>query len=193
MSDERTNADKSLVAPSGTDQAMPSRPGDLAAIIALTVSFCIISALGGSLLYWAWRIVSVYMAIGHCAVFVAFMAGVHVIAYRLWRRQFTEGRHDKGQSPSLPIASAYRRPIKSALVQQGIILILALLLLDGGLTFNMAVIAVVAYWLAFGILVFRRASSPTKGDVLLVRYGFLLLFFIVLVAGPFVWKALGRW
>jgi hypothetical protein len=193
MSDERANADKSPEAPDASEPEQRSRPTDLAAIIALTVSFCIISALGGSLLYWAWRIVSVYMAIGHCAVFVAFMAGVHLIGFHLWRRQFTEGRHDKGKSPSSPIALEYRRPIKTALLQQGIILILALLVLDGGLTFNMAVIAVMAYWLAFGILVFRRPSSPTKGDILLVRYGFLLLFFIVLVAGPFVWKALGGW
>ena len=70
--------------------------------------------------------------------------------------------------------------------------ILAALMLDGGLTLNAAVIAVVAYWLAFGIVLFRRASSPTRLDMLLVRYGFLLVFAFVVMIGPFVWAALGR-
>ena len=79
-----------------------------------------------------------------------------------------------------------------ALLQQGIVVILALLMLDGGYTLNATIIAIVAYWLAFGIIVVRRPGLPTRGDIRLVRYGFLLIFFTVVVAGPIVWRALGR-
>jgi hypothetical protein len=132
------------------------------------------------------------MAVGRCAVFVVFMAGVHVIGYRLWRGQFVPDQGERNGPPSGPIAPAYKPAVKSALIQQGIVFILAGLILDGGLTFNAAVIAVVAYWLAFGLLIFRRANLPTRGDILWVRYGFLLILLIVLSVGPYVLEALGR-
>jgi hypothetical protein len=160
--------------------------------LALTLSFCMISALGVAAVYQGWNGPSTFMAFGRCTVFVAFMATVHLIGYRLWRRQFTHGQDSGNQLPATPIVPVYRAPIRSALLQQSVVLILAALMLDGGLTFNMAVIAIVAYWLAVGVILARRPGSPTRADILLIRYGFLLVFGVVLVTAPIVWTALGR-
>ena len=198
MSDEKENVDKPPVASRAGGQVMPSRRGDRWAQLALMISFCIISMLGGILIYHAWKEVSTwqgvstFMAFGRCGVFVTFMAAAHLVGYRLWRRQFAQSQDDGDKLASRPISSAYWPPVKTALLQQSIVLILAALTLDGGLTLNVAVIAILAYWLAFGVIVFRRAASPTRGDVLLVRYGFLLIFVCVLIAGPIAWRALGR-
>jgi len=56
----------------------------------------------------------------------------------------------------------------------------------------MALIALIAYWAAFGVIVARRPDSPTRGDMLFVRYGYLLLLAGVCVAAPFAWRALRR-
>ena len=164
----------------------PSGPSSRVAMLALMVSFCIMSALWGWFLYCVRETISTRKLVEVFVVFTVIMAGVHFIGYRLWRRQFVQG---EGTSP---LSSVYWPTTKAALLQQGIIFILAALILDGGLTFHMAVIAFVAYWSALGIIVARRPSSPTRIDILLVRYGFLLVFLIVVTAGPFVWKAMGR-
>ncbi len=149
------------------------------------------SALWGWLLYGCWRTIGFPRAVGSFAVFVVFMAGVHVAGYHLWRRQFLQDQGEGEGPPASLIAPAYRPAIKTALLQQGIVLILAALVLDGGLTLYAAVIALVAYWLGFGILVFRRASCPSRGDLLFVRYGFLLIFVCVLTI-TYVRAASGR-
>jgi hypothetical protein len=186
MPDETANREPSRTA------SIPVRPSNCVALLALAISFCIISTLGVWLLYWSWRAVSVQMATGRCTVFVGVMAGVHFIGYRLWRRQFVQDPGNGGKSLSRQFSSAYWPPVKAALLQQGITAILALLVLDGGLTFHVTMIAIVAYWLAFCIVIVRRPDSPTRGDLRLVRYGFLMVFLIVIVAGPMVWRALGR-
>ena len=176
MSDETTNPQQPPATSSVGDHDVPSRPSSRVAMLALTVSFCVISTLWGLLLYWCWGGFSVYMAVGRCVVFVVFMAWVHLIGYRLWQGQFAQDKGHGNESALRPISSAYRPAVKTALLQQGIVLVLAALMLDGGLTFNVAVIAVLGYWLGFGVIVVRRPSSPTWGDILLIRYGFLLDF-----------------
>ncbi len=183
MTDEKTNPATSPAA------SIPGRPSNRNVLLALTVSFAINVAFWGSLLYWHWKSDSVQMAVGRCAVFVAVMAGVHFIGYRLWQRQCVQDQGDSNESPSSPISPAYWPPIKTALLQHGVILFLAL---GGQPTAHVALIAVLAYWLAFGVIVARRPSSPTQGDIRLIRYGFLLIFVVVFVVGPSFWEALGR-
>ena len=54
---------------------------------AIGVSFGVTSLLGALLIYGAWRSTSLPTAIANSAGFVAIMAGVHFIGYRLWSRQ----------------------------------------------------------------------------------------------------------
>lgn len=189
MSDETTNPQQPSEAPSSVEQTQKS---DRAAQLALMILFCITSTLGGTILYHGWVNVGVYMAVGRCAVFVAFMAGVHLIGCRLWQQQRVRHQRDNNKSLTRPISPAYWPPVQTALLQQGIIVVLTALTMDGGLIFHVTVIAVLAYWLAFGVILARRPSAPTQGDLFLIRYGFLLLFVIVFIVGPIAWKAMGR-
>ena len=187
MSNETTYPEPSAAA------SIPRRPSNRIVLLALTISFSLNVVFWGTLLYSTWRTVSVYMAVGRCSVFVAVMAGVHLIGYRLWQRQFVQDQGDNSGSPSRSVSSAYWPPTRTSLFQQGIVFILALLMLDMGQTMCEAVTAIGAYWLAFGIIVVRRPGSPTRGDIFLIRYGFLLMFFSAVAALPFVGRALGRW
>jgi hypothetical protein len=189
MSEEQANPDGATITPSLSK--IPTRPSFLLARLALAVSFCAIGCFGGWLIYGFWIAVSVRTAVISSSLFVLIMAGVHFLGYRLWRRQFPQS---PGNTPPPPVLSSeYSRPVKAALVQQGIVLILGLLMLDGGLTLHMAMLAVIAFWLAFGIVIARRPLAPTRSDLFLVRYGFLLAFVTILIVAPYVWKAMGRW
>ncbi len=185
MSDETTNPEPS------SDRKVPGRPSNRIALLALTISFGINVAFWGSFICWFWG--SVSMVMGRCALLAAIMAVVHFIGYRLWQRQSVPDQGDSSEWTSRPISSAYWPPTKTALLQQGIVIILALLMLDQGQTICAAVTAIVAYWLSFFIIVFRRPSSPTQGDIVLVRYGFLLMFVFAWGVLPSVGRALGRW
>ncbi len=162
-------------------------------LLALTISFGINVAFWGSLIYMLGKSDSPYMVVGRSAVFVAFMAGVHFIGYRLWRQQFVPTQGSSNDSPSRSLSPSIWPNTKAALLQQGIVLILALLMLDMGLTLSVAVTAILGYWLAFGIIVLRRLPSPTPNDMFLIRCGFPLIFFSAMAALPFVGRALGRW
>lgn len=174
------------------------------ALVALTISFCIISVVGVWFVYGFWARRNAPVAVARGAAFVAIMAGVHFLGYRAWRRQFTLPLTGESQSatwseimqsswsPPPPISSAYGRPMITALIQQGVVLILGALMLDMGLTFHIAILAVIAFWLAVGIVVARRPAAPTCRDLFVVRYGFLLVFVAILVVAPFVWEAMGR-
>ena len=66
-------------------------------------------------------------------------------------------------------------------------------MLDQGQTICAAVTALMAYWLAYGIIAIRRPDLPTQGDIILVQYGFLLMFVFAWGVLPSVGIALGRW
>jgi hypothetical protein len=66
-------------------------------------------------------------------------------------------------------------------------------MLDMGQTICEAVTAVAAHWLALGIIVARQSSSPTRSDLFVIQYGFLLMFVSAVVLLPFVARALDRW
>jgi len=158
----------------------------------LVVSFCVTSAAWVALIYGVGAEVDRSQAVGRSVVYVVFMAAVHWVGYRLWRRQFTQPPEDGVPMPPSPIIAAYRPATRLALLQQGIVIVLTAAMLDGGLCFNTALIALIAYWLAYGIVIVRRPCTPSKVDLILVRYGFLAIFAVVIIAGPWVWRAVGR-
>ncbi len=189
MSDKTTNPQPSTNAATPEVQTPPS---SRVALIVLTACFCIISVVGMSFIYSFWKNIDAKMAVGRSAAFAAFMAGVHIVGYRLWKRQFVQEQAERQRLQATPLALAYTPAIKSAMIQQVIFFILAVLMLDMGLTLHITVIAIMAFWFAFGVIIFRRPRSPTKGDIRFIRYGFLLIFVVVFMVGPFVWHALGR-
>lgn len=54
---------------------------------AFAVSFCMISILGATAIYFGWKSIALSTAIERCVGFIVIMAGVHFLGYRLWLRQ----------------------------------------------------------------------------------------------------------
>ncbi|MHC4178435.1 MAG: hypothetical protein ACYSWU_13060 [Planctomycetota bacterium] len=104
--------------------------------------------------------------------------------YESPRHVSTEGTADKRDGnlqEGVPARAWRTRDFVIALVLQGLLLIFAALLLDGGFLLRLSLMAVITHWIAAGVIVVRRRASPTEFDVGLVRYGFVfwLLFAIV--------------
>jgi hypothetical protein len=161
----------------------------LAAIALLAGSFLLISSFGSMAIYTSLKSAPGYnqrIALGRAAVFPLVMLFVHVVGYRLWQRQFTP-RCVGGEGQSIAV---YWPPTKTALVQQGICFILALLTLDMGETSHATMIALLAYWMSVGLIIARRLDAPTPGDLRFIRWSFLFIWFAVLIVGPIVWHRL---
>ncbi len=67
---------------------------------------------------------------------------------------------------------------------QGIALVFAGTLLDGGEMTKLLAIALLPYWLAVGLIVWRRSEKPTRSDRFLIKY----LYLVISIAG-FFWQA----
>lgn len=79
------------------------------------------------------------------------------------------------------LSDDYRSPIHAALIQQVVCSLFCLLLLDGGRTARVCGVSVVGFWVAAAIVMTRRPTSPTEGDLAWVRWGSLPLFVVTLL------------
>ena len=89
----------------------------------------------------------------------------------------------------------YRRVMRSALVQQALILFLAGNILDGGDIFQICLVAMVAFWGGVAVIRWRRPESPTKADLILIEGGYVLLCIVAFFAVQFAWhlRGCGGW
>jgi len=159
----------------------------LAAIATLTAFFVLFSAMGSTLIYRGVKQApncNARISLGRAAAFPLAMLVVHVVGYRLWKRQYTSD-HEAAQGPGLAV---YRRPMKAALLQQAICSILALLALDMGEMQNSTRVALLAYWMSAGLIVARRLDASTRGDLFFLRWAFLAIWFLSVIVGPIVWN-----
>ena len=121
--------------------------------------------------------------------FIGIMGGVHLFGCRAYRRQgfLGSGSEFSGEwagedsastrprSLSTRVAPAYLDGFKLAVVEQVLILGVAALVLDGGWLIRVCGMAALAYWGASALIVARRPSAPTPLDLVLIRYGSLIL------------------
>ena len=70
--------------------------------------------------------------------------------------------------------------IKTSVVIQILLLVLTSIIMDGGRSFTFMLIPIVAHWIVFLLIAFRRRNHLTRGDTILIKAGFL----IFLVALP---------
>ena len=73
------------------------------------------------------------------------------------------------------IAPAYGQAIWFAIKQQAILAILAALVLDMGQTAAALAAIIIGYWVGAAVIVARRPMSPSKVDLIFVRWGCALL------------------
>jgi hypothetical protein len=156
---------------------------NLAAIATLTAFFVLFSAQGSVLIYKGVKHAprcNARIAEGRAAAFPLVMLVVHVVGYRLWKRQFSLNQAEGG-------LTVYRQPVKIALLQQVICSILAALTLDTGDTWHANGVALLAYWMSAGLIVARRLDAPTQGDLQFIRWAFLAMWLSAVIVGPMVW------
>ena len=84
---------------------------------------------------------------------------------------------------------AYRDAVTFSIVLQIPILVLFGLMSHGG---GFVLIATVAYWTVTLLIMFRRPASPTKLDIVFIRFGVLFLSAITIFIAPLVWQLIGE-
>jgi hypothetical protein len=148
--------------------------------LALAISFGVCCLLGGALVFFFWKNTSLATASGSSAVFVVIMAAVHFMGYRLLQRQMAAS--DTKLPPRQPLGEGILPAIKFGLVIQIVLFILTALVLDGGEMNKLCIMVIIAYWIGVSSILVRRGASPTKLDLLFIRYGMFVLF----VLTPFI-------
>jgi hypothetical protein len=87
---------------------------------------------------------------------------------------------------TLPISTSYREAVKGALVLQVMTALLLLMVLDGGVMAQAGGAAMIGFWIGVGIVMLRRPRTPTKVDLLYVRWGFLPMLVVAIAWSPFM-------
>lgn len=80
------------------------------------------------------------------------------------------------RSTVLPLSDHHRGAILFALLQQVPCAVLCLLLLDGGHMARVCGVAMLGFWGAAALVMARRPSPHSPGDLLFLRWGFLPVF-----------------
>lgn len=91
-----------------------------------------------------------------------------------------DNRTNSGKPIDL-FSPSWEQAIKSGLIIQAIFAIFFALMLDGGWMLNIYKVAWFGQFLVSILLIFRRRRSPTKFDLMFVRYGILFSTLIALI------------
>jgi hypothetical protein len=132
---------------------------ELAASNLLRVA-CLVFPLGAFALLWRINILERWKyetAGGIIVVCVAFLG------YRMWKTRRT------------PVQGLDRQVFHTVFTEHAIMLILGLLMLDGGIMAYACIVAVASYWMTVGVIVANRPTAPTPFDVQVVSLGYLVL------------------
>ena len=92
---------------------------------------------------------------------------------------------------TLPISPRYRKSVFEAIALQALLGLLSLLILDGGTTARICGIALVAFWGGAAVLIWRRPQSPSRADIVLLRFSYLPLVVIAFFLVHFIWTMRG--
>jgi hypothetical protein len=88
---------------------------------------------------------------------------------------------------NVPISDRYSLPLRHALIQQALLLVLSALMLDFGTMSQITGIAFLAYWGGAVVMILRRPLCPSRLDLCLMRWSFLPLLIVVQITARWVW------
>jgi hypothetical protein len=91
------------------------------------------------------------------------------------------------------IAPAYKSAKSFVLIQQAVVLLLAGMNLDGGDAFHFCLVALLAFWVGAVIICVRRPQTPTRSDLLFIRFGYLPLCILTGFFTMSFWRWKGIW
>jgi hypothetical protein len=66
----------------------------------------------------------------------------------------------------LPISDSYRGPLRGAALWTVILTVISALMLDGGEFARLSLIAMLLFWAAVAVALYRRPRNPTDGDLI---------------------------
>ncbi len=92
---------------------------------------------------------------------------------------------------NLSLSKDYRSALKGVVLLQLVIGVLALIAIDGGFLFELWWRPMAAYWGCFIVMVLRRPNTPTKLDLILVKWGFVLLIPCTFIFSVLIWRWMG--
>ena len=85
-------------------------------------------------------------------------------------------------------ALEYKSAFKGALLLQGVLAVLTLLVLDYGQMHRAFWVSFLCQWAMVIIILLRRPMNPTRLDLAIVRYGVVPIFILIVNAGPWLIK-----
>ncbi len=161
--------------------------------IAVGALFVAMSIVGAALIYFSWSNISVSAASGRAILFVLIMACVCVAGYRLYQQQFdSKTIAATPEKTRFKFSPLYWPAIRFGVCVQAILGILTALMLDMGQSFGVFKVAFLGHWFGILLILARRPESPTKTDIIFVRWGTPLLMMAIGFIAPQVWKMIGR-
>jgi len=92
---------------------------------------------------------------------------------------------------AIPISKDYDSPVFEALAIQVIVAILSLLILDGGQVAQVCGVALVAFWAAGALLIYRCPQTPSRADLQVIRFGYLPVVVLAFVLVNWIWHLRG--
>jgi hypothetical protein len=93
---------------------------------------------------------------------------------------------------NIALSPEYSRSLGHGTVFVLLLIELSGLVLDGGLTAQITLMAVLGYLGGVTVLVVRRPQAPTATDLWLLRWGFVPLWLAVQVGTRYAWTWMGR-
>jgi hypothetical protein len=89
------------------------------------------------------------------------------------------------------VSPSYRAAIWVSIPQQAIVILLSIMTLDFGQTRQICGMAFLAFWAGTGIIMFSRPLTPSRLDLLFIRFGFVPLFIVAIFLALFIWRMRG--
>lgn len=89
---------------------------------------------------------------------------------------------------NVTFSKKYNQPIRFGLISAALLALIAATTQDMGEWLTTYINSLVAYGALILLILLRRPSSPTRQDLLIVKWGLLILFLAGLIIYPAVWK-----
>lgn len=93
---------------------------------------------------------------------------------------------------NITLSPEYSRSLGHGILLVFLLIVISELVLDGGLTAQITLMAAMGYLGGIAVMVVRRPLAPTATDLWLLRWGFVSLWFAAQVGTRYAWTWMGR-
>jgi hypothetical protein len=160
--------------------------------IAVGTLFVVMSIVGAAAIYFHWSTANASIATGRAILFVVVMSCVSLAGYLLYEKQFSpEPIETNTEGVEFKYSPLYWPALGFGILVQAILGILSALMLDLGETLNIFQVAFVGHWAGMLFILVRRPLSPTKTDIVFIRWGTPLLMLATVLIARQVWNVIG--